>query len=364
MRIEERNGAIDICRFIYCLIIVGFHFYEETYEHFAMGYTGVEFFAIVSGLFFFRGWEKNKTIQKVPHSYTRAYMKKRFFKFFPYTTAAFLLLAVLRLFYAITSGMFSMVTFGHWAATDIWEILLVKMGGLNNGQNLLNGPAWYISAMLIVEFLVLNLLARWENEFKHFILPLSILIGYGYWRNYTVPGPAPGTWIGFTTFGVLRIYLATCVSYYVFLFTESLRKRNWTNYGRSMLTALEITSQLAAFAIILWGWSRDYIWVLILLFSVSIAITCSGKSYSVKLFKQSRITNYLGRLSLSIFLVQAAAIRVFAMNYRDVYIRYSHKWEFLLTVFILAVLLDFIVPVLTRKLTAIKNVVMKRCIAG
>lgn len=66
MRIEERNGAIDICRFIYCLIIVGFHFYEETYEHFAMGYTGVEFFAIVSGLFFFRGWEKNKTIQKVP----------------------------------------------------------------------------------------------------------------------------------------------------------------------------------------------------------------------------------------------------------------------------------------------------------
>ena len=36
MRIEERNGAIDICRFIYCLIIVGFHFYEETYEHFAI----------------------------------------------------------------------------------------------------------------------------------------------------------------------------------------------------------------------------------------------------------------------------------------------------------------------------------------
>lgn len=333
---KVRNGAVDILRFIFCMVVVLYHLYDETYEHFGMGYTGVEFFVIVSGVFFFAGWDKNRQLGE---AYLPQYMKKRFFRFLPYTTLAMIVVAGIRLYQNIAAGTFTGTKLGYWVATDIWELLLVKMGGLNNHQAMLNGPAWTISAMLIVEFLILNMLTRNETAFRNFIAPLSILVGYGYWRSYEVPGPAPHTWLGITTFGVLRVYIATCVAYFVYLFAKRLQEIEFTPAGKKLLTTVEFGCFGMAMWIITCGWSRDYIWALVLLYAILIAVTYSGASYTPVIFQQNMVTDYLGKLSLTVYLMQAVPIKVFVSLYPEAYERYAHKTEFIAMAIILGVVL-------------------------
>ena len=53
-----RNGAIDVYKFIFCWVIAFYHFYGNGQEHLHMGSLGVEFFVMVSGVFFFSKWER------------------------------------------------------------------------------------------------------------------------------------------------------------------------------------------------------------------------------------------------------------------------------------------------------------------
>ncbi|MBD5162602.1 MAG: acyltransferase [Oscillibacter sp.] len=356
-KIKQRNGVIDILKFIFSIVIVLYHFYQATYEHFGMGSLAVEFFAIVSGVYFFSMFYRTSNENKDAY----VYIKKRFLRFFPYTTLAFFITAIVRLY--VSEGT-TLSKLGQWAAADIWEIFLVKMGGLNNGANVLNAPAWYISAMLIVEFVVLHLLINCEQNYKRFFIPISLLIGYGWWQNYEASGPAPGMWIGFTTFGVLRIYLATCVSYYAYLISVHLKKITITKCGKTLLTIVESGCYILAFVIFMWGWSRYYNWALILLFTVGVGITHSGASYSVQMIRPNKITAYLGRLSFSIFLIQWAVLKLYGHMYSDNYIRYSHKFDFMAVLFVSAVVFLMAGDILVQAGSAGKRWLIKHCVVS
>ena len=332
----ERNAVVDVLKFIFSLVVVFFHFYQPTDEHFSMGFVSVEFFAIISGVYFFQMYEQaTKRVKSLvdPFQYVRA----RFFRFLPYTTLAFLLTATVRFFLTLQGGI-SALRIWLWTISDVWEVFLIKIFGLNNGANLLNAPAWYIGAMLIVNFTILNLLNYWGNIFKNFIMPITILIGYGYWSNSTTE-LLPGTWIGFTTFGILRLYLVTCLSYYVYCASKKLKTVYFTRCGKALLTVLELSSYLSALTIMTIGKARKgYIWILIIIFMIGVSITCSGVSYSEYLLRSNKVTTFLGKLSLSIYLVQQAVLLVNAKIHPDFYVRYSHKMEFLLALLIVAVL--------------------------
>ena len=48
----KRNGAVDVYKFIFCWMIAFLHFYGNG-KHFPRGDLGVEFFVIISGVYFF-----------------------------------------------------------------------------------------------------------------------------------------------------------------------------------------------------------------------------------------------------------------------------------------------------------------------
>lgn len=48
----QRNGFIDVLKFLFSIVIVIFHYYSPKYSYLGMGYTAVEFFMITSGIFF------------------------------------------------------------------------------------------------------------------------------------------------------------------------------------------------------------------------------------------------------------------------------------------------------------------------
>ncbi len=49
MRVEKRNGSIDLMKFVYAWFIVYYHFYFADHAHFISGRYAVEFFLLAAG---------------------------------------------------------------------------------------------------------------------------------------------------------------------------------------------------------------------------------------------------------------------------------------------------------------------------
>ena len=210
---------------------------------------------------------------------------------------------------------FDFFRFLYYFSNDIWVILLLKMCGFNNGMNILNSPSWNISALLIVEVIFTSMLINFEKLLKSFIIPVSLLIGFGYWSNYGVPGSAPYTWIGFTTFGIIRVWLCFCLAFYSYKLTIKLSKLNFTTFGKILLSIFELFIYIIILLIMQYGFSRDFMFLIIFLFAIVLPISISKKSYVVKRISNNFVTLYLGRLSLSIFLVHHSILIFFKKNF-------------------------------------------------
>ena len=86
---SARNGSIDFLKFFFALIVCLYHFYGITAKHFVGGNFAVSFFAVVSGVFFFERYEKNKA--HIDERFPVQTFKDRFSRFFPYTFQAFIM---------------------------------------------------------------------------------------------------------------------------------------------------------------------------------------------------------------------------------------------------------------------------------
>lgn len=305
-----RNGAIDVYKFLFSIVIVIYH----ATDWLPLGPLGVEFFVIVAGVMMLFGYDKFRKDNPGEDErllYPCRYAKKRFWRFFPYSTAAFVVaFCTIRIYRTATQGgEINVHKILQWLSGDIWEILLIKMTGLNNDNGFLNGPAWSLSAMLIAEFFVLLILVRWEKHFATCIAPLMLMVGFGFWRH--IPVAAHELWIGFTTFGVLRVVLLNCIAYYCFISIKKLQKMKFTSAGKRLLTFGEGVSLCMALAIIRYGESRNYRWCATLFLAITIVIALSGSSYSMKIFHDSKCTRYLGKVSFGIFLIHWPILKLF-----------------------------------------------------
>ena len=312
---KTRNGFIDVQRFFYCWIIVLLHFYIDTRAYFMGGGSAVEFYILISGVFFFRSFSKKKTkilaSKASLDSYPLIYIKDRFLRFFPYTSVAFIITFFIRYIFAnlYVGKSVQISALCNRLSKDIWEFFLIKMNGINKNGGFLNGPIWYISALLIVEFIVICILVRKERLFYTILAPLSLLIGYGFWG--AVDDSNHYLWRGFTTFGVMRVFLATCLSYYTWRLSVKLAQIKFTSAGRFLLTFIELSCHAMAVVIAMYTNTRYYRWITTLLFVIGIAITLSNHSYTANLFKQSKLTNWLAELSMAIFFIHMPVLYFF-----------------------------------------------------
>lgn len=342
-----RNGAIDIYKFLFSWSIVLYHFYSKTSKYFPHGNIGVEFFVLVSGIYFFMSWEKAKS-QKIHKSlifYPYEYIKKRFLRFFPYTLTAFIgTFTVVGLFIQKfhKDSIFSFICrlFDY-----LWEILLIGRNGMM-ANNFLNGPTWTISAMLITEFVIVCILVFEEKAFYTLICPLSILFIYGYWRH--TESAYNAAWIGFTTFGVLRVFALTCLAYYCYRMARKLEHILFTQSGVLILSACEASCFLIIALIIL---SRSNISIRFagtLFLCIGCTITISGKSLSTRVFPDSKLSRYLGELSFSIYLTHWTVYKWFCFRFPNPNELNSHTYLFLFAVIIVSVIFFPIVKLISK----------------
>lgn len=321
---EQRNVTIDLWKFIYCWFIVFFHFYNDPRIHFIGGRYSVDFFLLTAGLFFFQGLEKNPDMP--PHKR----IAKRFWRLFPWSLTAFIFtFIVIRV---VINGA-SAVTLIKGMSSYIWEVLLVKMNGLNQGSALLNVPAWTISSMLLTEIVMVGLFATHKKTFIHVILPVTLILGFGFWCNYGATSMPD--WTGFTAFGTLRAWLVYGCAYYCLRAGEYLRDVNFNRRGELCLTVLETLCHVFAVAAMLFTASKYFLWCTLAAFFVAIAISMSGHSlWNRALRKLSGLTGRLGAFSLSIYLTHWPVRRYFEYLYPDSGERYSRVFLFIAAVLI------------------------------
>lgn len=308
-----------------------FHFYLQTNEHLIGGSGGVEFFVLVASMFFYAKFYRNQSSGQ-PIRDNLAYGRKRLLRFLPYTTVAFVIafIAYRVIPYWIAGKEMTFLQLYKWLSKDLWELLLVSMCGLNKGAAFLNVAAWTLSAMLICEVVVWGLLQYNEKLFRTLIAPCSILAILGYWIN--MENGDYKLHVGFTTFGVLRVFLIMCIGYYVYHFAVQLSEKQFSKQGRLALTVAEFLC-LGISLLNMNNFSSLYFrYENILLFCVMVTIAYSGQSYSGKICGPAVLTKHLGELSLGIYLVHYSVLKIFRLLYEDPYKMYSHKFAYLLAV--------------------------------
>lgn len=255
----------------------------------------------------------------------------------------------------------SLKAWADYFASDIWEILLVKWNGMNNNAFLLNGPAWTLSAMLIAGFFVWSLLYYHKEKFIHFLIPVSLIAGFGYWMH--LPSANTEEWIGFTTFGTFRTWLIFCLSVYCVPLGKKLGSICFNKAGKLLLTAAEVLIHLFALTVMVFRAERYYQWLVTLLFVVSIAIAVSGHSYIAKCLERVKFVQLLGELSMSVYLVHTPVIRLFRHLYDMRAWSYGQLLPLLAAVFGCAVLHYYGTKWLVKAASKLKSAIRQKLIA-
>lgn len=327
-RSTQRNLSIDLMKFLYAWCVIFYHYYSSTHLHFKNGRYAVEFFLLAAGVFFFRAWERDE--QTPP----QRYIFKRFFRFLPWTTTAFIFTFIVRRIVIAHNTPRQLI---DYLSKDIWEILLVKMNGLNNGAGLLNSPAWTISTMFLVEIVMLGCLFCNKKVTINVLIPLSLIIGFGFWRN--TDKAAVENWVGFTTFGMIRTWLVYSCAYYCMKLADYMRRVRFNWRGRAVLTTIESLCHLFVLMAMLFVDTRYWQWCTLLAFMIAVSIALSGHSlWEVVLERFSGAIRFLGAFSMSIYLTHRPLSRYFEYIYKDNDALYAHVGQYVVAAIFVALL--------------------------
>lgn len=302
---KSQNLDIQFFKFVYSCIIVLYHLTASTAIECKGGYCGVEYFLLTAGLFLFLSFERGEKTGK--QSTPCQYLTKRFWRFLPWSTTAFIAAVLVERVWINPTT--SLVAWFDYFAGDIWELLMIKWNGMNNNTLLLNGPAWTLSAMLIIGFLIWTFMYYYKKLFLTLIMPLTLIIGFGYWMH--LPSANTEAWIGFTTFGTFRTWLIMCLSLFCIPIAQKLADYPLNKKGKILLSIVEVLIHAVALVVIFERAQRYHQWMVTLLFMMSIAIALSGHSFLARFLEKSRIVRFLGELSMSIYLMHVSVIRVF-----------------------------------------------------
>ena len=296
---NRRVGIIDFFKFIFSILLVGFHtgtFYD-TGEEFIWrgGFIAVEFFFIVSGYLLTSRAATEKC--ENPFEANLKMLERKILHFFPYV---FLACMTANIFFEL-SNKSDLYDIGNHLLLSVFDIFGLQMAGFVGFYA--TGVSWYLSSLLIVSFMFYPVLCKKRCLFTYWIAPLLAILLYGYIGKQGSGLSFPDQWYGIIYEGLLRGIAdmsVGCMAYELkcHLDSASIKSRN-------ALLPLEMSGYMA---VLCYGMFHDaytdlHDFLIIPLIFFSVAISFSNKSVLYKFFARRQFTGgQLGALSLSIFL--------------------------------------------------------------
>lgn len=298
---QKRIGLIDLMRFLFALIIVIFHggqFYgAENAKLFALGYIGVEFFFIVSGFLMAKRIHRSGDSSTNIAETTIRFVWKKYLDILPIFIVA--LITSFTVHHVVIRADASRII------NDIFMILpeLFCLQMLGFPGYWASGVSWYLSAMFVSMLILYPIIYKWKNNATFLFLPLLAIAIYGYFAYNFSTVNNPATWLGLMYKGIPRAIAGLSFGVLSYeISTRYLSKITFSTFGITLLSFAEIIGYIGT--IVITGVYQtqgmlDYLMILLLF--TSITITFSQKSYST-IIQGSKITDFLGRLSVLMFL--------------------------------------------------------------
>lgn len=359
---NKRNGEIDLLRFVFAMAILIFHFNDlYTYGIFYHGNICVEFFFVVSGFLMAKQTEKYKSARmngnEVANT-TWILTLKKIFPIYTYYFSAVVLQIIIRYIIIQKIGFLELI-FGLLKA--IPTLTLSFMGLLHDYDvSFYVGNTWFLSALLIASLILYPLLIKFHDFTAKIICPLAALFLIGFiFINYGKLTVWKG-WTGFCFEGVIRAVGEMSLGAFLVPLSESFcKKLSWLTDSTKVTVNIFLTAvKLLTFAVVgLYALGVEFggNFSLHALFFIAFGVMLSFSSIGYCI-KDSKITRFMGKISLPIFIFHG----FIRWTFGDVY----HESEVTLKMFVLmiigttfvCILLMYLVDFLT---IGVKNIFKK-----
>lgn len=307
-QIKKRNGELDFWKFIAAICVALYH------SHPIFGKKlfplpcamAVEFFFIVSGYLFARSiYKDNRPYDRnTIGSETLSFIIHKIKGFFKLWVFGFLLTYLLKLIIGKIGDPLSLASISQ----TVSDFLLLRSYGFKT-LNVVTA-SWYLSAMLLVMFVLYPIFRKNKDLFSHVIAPLTgiFILGYIFRQTGNVFSDVDTTLV---TNSVLRAFAEISLGVFAYVLADLLSQKRQTKTMGILLSAADVLSILCAFTMMFFMKSSAQP-LLILLFFVFVVISGSGQAFVTDLFS-NRVSAYLGKLSLSVYLTHCAARAVMMM---------------------------------------------------
>lgn len=300
---NQRNGTLDLLKFICSVLMVLFHSYKfaesRKVAFFHGGALLVEFFFIVSGVLLAASADRQTAalggdapdVQTLA-SDTLRFMKRKFLSLCPNYYVAWIL-SFLVLHINHTGRIIGDLS------QSVWSLLLISETGLSSYN--CNAVTWYIGAMLLVMLALYPILRRYRNLWYYVIAPLLWIFLMGYSNQTFKNLSAPHAWMGWYYKGMYRAVMDITLGTMCFKLSQGLAGISFTKTGRNLLSLVSAACFARTIGY-LWGHgSGKQDWTIAFLFAVTITITFSNAG-SLSRVLVHPILNWLGSFSYSLYL--------------------------------------------------------------
>lgn len=182
---------------------------------------------------------------------------------------------------------------------------------LRNPYTYMNGPTWYLSAMLLAMIVIYPIMKKFKDNFFYYIASVCFIFLTGItYQNYDNFDSMVVGWNGFLCSGLLRAFIGLLAGTLVYKFVECIKNKQYTMLMRVVFTFIELLCYLCAFLYmyLIVGGKLD--WLIIIFFMIGITVSLSNMSLLGDIIK-SKIFEWLGEFSFSLYLGHA--------YYRDIY---------------------------------------------
>ena len=284
------NGFIEFERFIFCLLVMLHHYGGMS----PAGYLGVDFFFILSGFLLMKNYERENgnRISSVDSAWK--YTISRYFRIIPHFVFTYILSIIILFVLGYNAPI------GSYFVNGLWELLMLS--GFGIPINLVIGPGWYCSSLLIAGFIVYLLLCYNKNLFIKFVTPVSAMLVFSWlWNSFG----NINRWTQYDSFistGTLRGFVEIGIGCLCFCVCKYIKEKYINNkYFSFWVPVIQILALSFVLFIILRKGSSYYDFFCVIIFAISIILAFTEIGWLNKVCNNF-LFRFLGKISMSVFL--------------------------------------------------------------
>ncbi len=313
MAAKRQNHELSLAKFIFAILIVVIH--TKSYAtklgvepFFSAGWSGTEFFFIVSGYLMAISARKFEG-QPIGKS-TFDFVMRKIKSIYPfYIIGLIISFAAIQLVF-ITSNTDRSIFEDIMLSLN--ELLLLQGSGIKF-ELFYNGPTWYISAMIIAMMVLFPILVKFRDWYVNIGgLTISVFV-YAFISQNVVTFNGTTTWIHFTTLGILRAVAGLSLGVFLFGLVDKIKQRDFTLKagGRVLLFLSEIGAGVILFYIMknltkLKGkYQFDFIMIVIITY---ICFVIFSELTQINNILPAKLCAFLGKISLPVYLLHRAVV--------------------------------------------------------